>query len=107
MSRRTTTVAVITLALIAVGALLFYLNSPRSKFALAPPPTEFPACKYAPRVGRTCLNQCGSVPGFPPFTEASQPVQATINGETFHYCCPKGTTFMVDGEKCKVDPHAK
>lgn len=91
-----TVVVVITLAVLGT----VFIISRQAGFFL---PTEFPACKFEPAADRTCLTQCGNVPGFPPYTQFSQPVQATdVDGTTWYYCCPHGTNFNIAGEKCVV-----
>lgn len=100
---RTTVVVVIAVAIVALGAALFYINRPVRRVSL-PPGAEFPACKFVPVVNGHCVDHCSNVPGFPPYSKFATPLEATVGGTTSNYCCPEGTEFIMAHESCKVLP---
>ena len=93
------TYSVLLLAIVALAvltlAVYLYLQSrpPRPlKNPPAPQPSRVKPCKWDPtqhtyEENHSCLLMCG-----PPYKPGHGPVQATINGKTWLYCCPMGYT---------------
>ena len=104
---RTTVVVVVAIAIVGIGVALFYLNRPVRRVSL-PPGSEFPACKFAlGKVNPLCIDNCGNVPGFPPYTKFDTAREGTFKGTNSNYCCPAGTNLNVTDvpprETCKVN----
>lgn len=105
---RTTVVAVVAVAIVAIGVALFYVNRPVRRVSL-PPGSEFPACKFPTgQVNPPCIDHCDNVPGFPAYTKFDFGREGTFNKVNSNYCCPAGTDLIVTDvpprETCKVPP---
>ena len=104
---RTTVVAVVAVAIVAIGVALFYVNRPVRRVS-PPPGSEFPACKFPTgQVNPPCIDHCDNVPGFPAYTNEIGR-EGIFNKIHSNYCCPAGTNLIVTDvpprETCKVPP---
>jgi hypothetical protein len=86
--------AVISLAVFGLAVLLYWWSRPH--VGLENPPLVEKPCKFLPNTAnpeddRDCYKRCGS-------PHEGGPVQATINGTTWLFCCPKGYSAGFDHE---------
>jgi len=89
MSRFRVALFVLIALVVFTVAVLLYLQNWR--FGKLPPANAVHPCRWDPALfspsENTCYKRCG-----PPNTPDDSPVQATINGKTYLFCCPRGYT---------------